>query len=110
MCLCKQGCPDASDVPRMVSRCADKLDLDHLLRDLPKYKPWVSPQAWSAWEEFMRSKSGLTEQEIIPGPLPALLSNAIRSAHQRAIAATPAISCETASLISKETVQPAKVK
>ena len=87
--LCKQGCPDASDIPRMVSRCTDKLDLDHLLRDLPRYKPWVSPQAWLAWEEFMRFKSSLTEQAVIPWPLPALLSSAIRSAYQRATTTTP---------------------
>ena len=58
----------------------------------------------------MKSTSSLMEQQVIPWPLPELLSNAITSSHQRAMVESPAISCETASLISKETMQPAKVK
>ena len=58
----------------------------------------------------MRLKSSLMEQQVIPWPLPALLSNGIKSSHQRATAESPAISCKTALLISKETTQPGKVK
>ena len=31
----------------------EKLELDRLRQDLPKFKPWVSPQSWQHWQEFL---------------------------------------------------------
>jgi hypothetical protein len=64
------------------------------------------------WEEFSNSVPKLTEQPPVPWPLPGLVSNAIKSSHARAAAVVEAstISSETSSLLSKEVMQPAKVK
>ena len=48
-----QDCPDIADDPSLVTPSTDKLDLEHLLRDLPKYRPRLSPHSWEEWEEFM---------------------------------------------------------
>ena len=75
----------------MVPRCIDKLDIEHLLRDLSKYKPWVSPQAWSVWEEFSQTVPKLMEQPPLSWPLPGLLSHAIKASHVRAASETEAV-------------------
>lgn len=37
----------------MVCPSTEKLDLERFARDLPKYKPWLSAESWSAWENFL---------------------------------------------------------
>ena len=43
--LLLKGCPNVEDAPSLVAPCADKIDLEHLSRDLPKYKPWLSNES-----------------------------------------------------------------
>lgn len=45
-----QGCPDAIDTVPLVALSLEKMDLEHVLCDLQKYKQWLSSSAWEAWE------------------------------------------------------------
>ena len=52
--LLLKGCPNVEDAPSLVAPCADKIDLEHLSRDLPKYKPWLSNESRKEWEASSR--------------------------------------------------------
>ena len=104
-----QSCPDAVDVPTAVEPDLSKIDLEHLLRDLPKYKPWLSSVAWEAWEEFRTTTDNLGEVWSSPWGLPKLVSNAIIAGRARKESTTAPVSDETRAILSKETAVPAKV-
>lgn len=58
--------------------CLDKLDLEHLLRDLPKYKQWLKAVSWSDWEEFMANTSELSKCADLQWKLRRLIESAKR--------------------------------
>jgi len=98
------------DVPPLVAPCADKLDLEHLFRDLPKYKQWLSASAWENWEEFIATSAELVLNPIpIKWELSSLVSAAITAAHARSQSHSESISLETTQLLAKETAVPKKV-
>ena len=37
------------EVPSLLHPTSSELDLQHLLRDLSKYKPWITAQAAECW-------------------------------------------------------------
>lgn len=45
----------------LVRPSTEKLDLEHLFHDLPKYKQWLSPDSWEVWEHFMQNSAQLSE-------------------------------------------------
>ena len=106
-----QSSPDAVDAAPLVVPSAEKIDLDHLLRDLQKYKPWLSVSAWEAWEQFMSTSSELSQLSVHPAHwmLPTLVSAAITASYARAQLQPESISTETTQLLAKETAVPAKV-
>ena len=50
-----QGCPDPNTPPPLVEPSARLLDLERFAADLPKYRPFMSPQAWHLWQEFVEN-------------------------------------------------------
>lgn len=106
-----QSCPDASDIAPLVVPSSAKIDLEHLLRDLPKYRQWLSVSAWEAWERFMSTTREL--DQLSGGTphwmLPTLVSAAIISAHTRVQPETEPLGDGVTQLVSKETAIPAKV-
>lgn len=97
-----------ADVPNLVQPSVDKIDLEHLLRDLPKYKPWLSAQAWEHWEEFIRHTDDLSKTQHCSNAweLPRLISAAIT---RPTCSDSVSISSDTLALLAKETDVPAKV-
>lgn len=87
-------------------RNSAKLDLEHLFRDLPKYKPWLSATSWEAWEQFMATD--LLKQEEQNWRLHSLLASAIKALENRSEPST-CISADTRALLAKETDTPAPV-
>ena len=80
--LCMQDCPDAIDIPALVTPKSDKLDLEHFFRDLQKCKPWLSATAWEAWECFTATSDDLFSSQLadVQWRLPELVSAAIIAA------------------------------
>ena len=56
-----KGCPDPNTPPTLVDPSTRLLDLQRFTADLPKYKPFLGPQAWQAWEEFIQTCHKLDE-------------------------------------------------
>ena len=104
-----QGCPDVIDSPPLVVPTADKLDLEHLFRDLPKYKRWVSASAWEEWEKFIETSACLLKSDAVKWELDSLVSAAVRADYARNQAQKESLSTETLQLLVKETAIPAKV-
>ena len=46
-----------SNIPALLSPSADKMDLDKLLRDIPKYQPWIPVSAFEEWKSFAENAS-----------------------------------------------------
>ena len=107
--LLVQGCPDVVDVPAAVEPNLGKMDLDHFLQDLRKYKPWLSAVAWEAWEEFRTSTDELTVSRLNSWDLPKLVSDAILAAEARKGHVGASISNETTQILDKESAEPTKV-
>ena len=57
---CSSGTP-AFSTPSM-----EKIDLDRLKQDLPKWKPWLSASSWPEWADFL--ESGLEDMRKVPEP------------------------------------------
>ena len=104
-----QGCPDEIDSPPLVVPTTDKLDLEHLFRDLPKYKRWVTASAWEEWEKFIESSPSLLKSDAVKWEIDSLVSAAIRADYARNHAQRESLSPETVQLLAKETAIPAKV-
>ncbi|XP_065917482.1 uncharacterized protein [Dysidea avara] len=51
--------PDLSIAPSLLCPSADKVDLERLLQEIPKYQPWVSPLAFEQWGLFADEASTL---------------------------------------------------
>lgn len=103
-----QNCPDAIDVPLLVSPKTDKLDLEHFFRDLQKYKPWLSASAWNAWEDFRANAADLTSiSKSCPWEMPSLVSAAIIAAADTHL--DQPLAADITALIAKETQVPSKV-
>ena len=88
-----------------------KIDLEHLLRDLHKYRQWLSGPAWEAWESFMSKTAELDHLTLDPVPwmLPTLVSAAIISSSTRMVQEPEPLGAEITRLVSKDTNIPAKV-
>jgi len=89
--------------PPLVDPSARLLDLDRVIADLQKYKPFLSPQAGQAWEDFAENSKNLGE---VSGDafweMPALVL-----AHKYSPnAAVESVSEATTTLIEKETRVP----
>ena len=86
------------------------MDLEHLLRDLPKYKPWLADHSWREWEEFIAKRDDLllTQPHLHTNQwnIQKLISAAILRPSPAPV--TP-LSRETAILLAKETSAPPKV-
>lgn len=78
------------------------MDLDHLLRDLPKYKQWLSTESWDQWEEFIANKSKLSELVDLLWKLPRLIESAEESEEARKRQPTPWVDTKTAEMFHKE--------
>lgn len=91
--------------------CLDKLDVENFFKDLPKYKPWLTPSAREDWVEFEKNVNDL--KTLNPAgerwPLPALLSASIVSCDECSQAVSSTLDFDTAVLLDKETTQPPKV-
>ena len=85
------------------------VDFKHLLRDLPKYKPWLSAIAWKAWEEFHTTTDKLSEVCLYPWELPKLVSDAIIAGRARKESTGASVSSEARAVLDKETATSAKV-
>ena len=100
----------------LVCPSAAKLDMEHLLRDLPKYQPWLSPASWKTWEEFIAKSDQLfVIDPDIPWILPFLKSAAsgvpsLREDSTIYQKSEQQISEEAMQLIGKETQIPNKVR
>ena len=46
-----------SNIPALLSPSADKMDLDKLLRDIPKYQPWIPVSVFEEWKSFAENAS-----------------------------------------------------
>ena len=104
-----QGCPDAVDIPAAVEPNLNKMDLDRVLQDLPKYKPWLSAVAWEAWESFCTTTDELRVSRLHSWDFPKLVSNAIVAAEARKGHVGVSIGIETAHILDKESTAPAEV-
>ena len=69
--------------PSLVLPSSAKLDLERLLRDLPKFKPWISAQSWESWEAFTAQTEKLDSITSIPWELPKLAANALTAEEAR---------------------------
>lgn len=87
----------------------DKMDLERLLRDLPKYKPWLSAVAWEAWEEFCTATEQLSASCLDQWELPKLVSDAIVATEARKGRPSATVSHETSQILDKESAAPTKV-
>ena len=93
----------------MVSPSTDKLDLERLFRDLPKYKPWITAQSWDSWETFIANDKELMSVKPIPWEFLKLQHNAASAEAVRRSIPKSTITPETALLLEKETSEPKKV-
>ena len=82
---------------------SDKLDLNRLVRDLPKYKQWINAKSWESWEEFIANIKKITEVKIIPWNLPQLKVNAEDAEKIRKQRPSCSLTQETVNIIEKET-------
>ena len=83
--------------------------MEHFLRDLPKYKPWLSATAWTAWEEFKTHSSSITSiSDSCQWELPGLVSAAITATSSNLSQDEP-LTAEVTALLQKETIVPSKV-
>ena len=46
------SCPDLRIVHTLLCPSPDKVDLERLLRDIPKYQPWIPSSAFEQWKMF----------------------------------------------------------
>ena len=108
----KKGCPDVTDPPPLVIPSSEKIDMEHLLRDLQKYKNWLSAPAWQAWEQFIANSATLNQLGAAPiqWKFPLLVSAALVASQSRIHDQTDPMSVETTALVAKETATPAKVE
>ena len=89
--------------------CLDTLDLEHLFRDLPKYKQLISAQSWEEWEEFRTTSEQLRQVANLSWKLPRLIDSALESEEARKQRITPTIQQDTASMFEKESTGIPKV-
>ena len=78
------------------------MDLDQLLQDIPKYKPWLSAVAWEAWEEFCATTEKLSISCLNPWALPKLVSDSIAATEVRKRHSSPSVSNNTHQILEKE--------
>lgn len=107
--LLLQSCPNVSSPAPLVVPNTAKLDIERLLRDLPKFKPWVNADSWKWWESFIMKIDDLDKVQDIPWELPKLCTYAMEAEKARKEVACNSISAETTRLLEKETASCAKV-
>ena len=71
------------DKPRLLTPDIGKMDLHRLLSDLPKFKPWLYPSAWSELEHFISTIDDLSRVPDICWEIHKLISAAIVSTNSR---------------------------
>ena len=101
-----QGCPDPNTPPPLVEPSARLLDLERFAADLRKYRPFMSPQAWHSWQEFVENSSGLCQppsDAFWEMPDLVLVSKCVPHAKE------DVVSNETTTLVEKETRAPTGV-
>ena len=81
------------------------------MRDLQKYKTWLSSTAWEEWEKFVANSRELSElsSDRSHWELPVLVSAAITASRVRIQQLPDPLSEGTVRLMEKETTVPAKV-
>ena len=106
-----QGLPAVDDAPDLVKPCGDKLDPEHLIRDLPKYKPYISASSWQHWEEFLSNLDNIEEvRPQLSWPLTQLYSASIIASTRRKNQEPPAdVTPATMTILDKETAPPPPV-
>ena len=88
----------------------DKIDLDRFYQDLPKYMPFLSLSAREAWDQFKTANPvTLTSSNSLVWKLPVLHRAAVLSSQQQD-SSEQSVSCETISLVAKETNTPKQVR
>lgn len=85
------------------------MDLERLLQDLPKYKPWLSAIVWEAWEEFCTTTEKLSVSSLNPWELPKLVSDAVIATEVRKRHLGAFVSNEISQILDKESAIPTKV-
>lgn len=80
------------------------------MRDLQKYKPWLSSKACEDWEDFVSNSKELDElcSERMQWELPVLVSAAVTYSLTRKQVSEP-LSEDTVRLIAREKQVPGKV-
>ena len=98
-----------NNAPSLVCPSQEKVDLERLLREIPKYKPWVSPVSFEQWIKFADEARPLftTVNPDVLWPLPILKLTASR----RPVAAnnTTELSDSTRALLAKDFTVPKTV-
>ena len=89
--------------PAFVVPSTDKLDLERLIRDLPKYKQWINAKSWESWEEFIDNTEKITEVKPLPWNFSQLIINAETAEKIRKQQPSCTLAQETASIIDIET-------
>ena len=89
--------------PAFVVPSADKLDLERLVRDLPKYKQWITAESWDSWEEFITNTEKLTEIKPLPWSFSQLIVNAELAEKNRKQQSPSVLTQETVTILDKET-------
>ncbi len=98
-----QDCPDVVDIPSLVEPSTGKMNLEHLSRDLPKYKPWLSPHAWEEWEEFLATTDDLVSTQPGLDLNKWRLHRLVSAAIVRPVPPAASITNDTLTLLAKET-------
>lgn len=98
-----QGCPDVKIPPVFVEPSTDKLDVERLVRDLPKYKQWITATSWESWEEFIANTEKLMEVKPLSWNFSQLIVNAEAAEKNRKQQSSSVLTQETVSIIDKET-------
>lgn len=95
--------------PSIVEPTTTKLDLERLVRELPKYKPWMSAASWEKWESFIDKIDELDAVKEIPWEISKLIASSSSQRVQEETNNAEPLDSETLRLIAKETSAPRKV-
>lgn len=93
----------------MVLPDLSKMDLQRLLHDIPKYKPWLSSAAWKDWEAFLANADQLSSESDNSWNIHKLVSVSIIASAARSACVEP-LSETLQEILAKETTLPPKVR
>jgi len=97
------------NAPSLLCPSPEKVDLERLLREIPKYQPWVSTAAFNQWTAFADEARSLftTVNPDVLWPLPILQEAAAR--RPTTSNSTPELSDTTRTLLEKDFRTPNRV-